>query len=146
MRRQKTTHRQKRAIRAWINGGFKSKADALREAGYSKTMIRNPDRVFGSPAVMAELERLGFNPDGTKIDYPAEHIQVKEEVEEFDISKISKEQILILKEKLEETGYTAQPKEEKVNFPYVPQGPEFNVFGEEMYKKEEYSGSGNFSL
>jgi len=126
---RKITHRQKRAVKEWIDGGFGSKADALRKAGYSKRMIRNPERVFNSPAVIYELERLGFTPYGTRIDYPVEHIQVREPEENFDVSEISKEQLTTLKERLAEIGYTDKPKEEQIDFPYTSPEPGTDAFG-----------------
>jgi hypothetical protein len=49
------TYRQEMAIRNLVaNGG--SKADAIREAGYSEVMARNPQRVFNSPKVQALLD------------------------------------------------------------------------------------------
>tara|TARA_B100000745_G_scaffold295907_1_gene240585 strand:- start:1402 stop:1746 length:345 start_codon:yes stop_codon:yes gene_type:complete len=58
------SYRQRRAIQLWLGGGRKSKADALRRAGYSKAMYRQPHKFFNSPAVQAELDVLGYGYDG----------------------------------------------------------------------------------
>jgi len=42
---------QKQAIELWISGGRKSKANAMRKAGYSEAMCRQPHKVFNSPTV-----------------------------------------------------------------------------------------------
>ena len=57
---KKLTHRQARAIEFWRDGGFKSKAQALRDAGYEKSVWRNPDKVFGSPVVQAYFMKAGI--------------------------------------------------------------------------------------
>lgn len=49
------TYRQMRAIECWIRGGRKSKARAIREAGYGKSISRQPHKIFDSPAVQREL-------------------------------------------------------------------------------------------
>lgn len=97
------TYRQKQAVMLWLRGGRKSKADALRKAGYSNAIVRQPHKVFGSAAVMNELDMLGYGTSGIlngqkpkKITQP-----IKTEVKNtFDISSLTKEMILDLKDKL----------------------------------------------
>lgn len=98
------TYRQTRAIEFWLNGGRKSKAQALRKASYSEAIARQPHKVFGSPAVQAELERHGFGTQGTrssisKVILPAKTVVVSPRPY-FDISNITPEQIQRLKEQL----------------------------------------------
>ncbi len=53
------TEKQKRAVRALVeSGGTISKAKALASANYSKSMIRNPQRVFESPVVKDYLNEI----------------------------------------------------------------------------------------
>ena len=53
------TVRQVRAVENLVENGGKNKGEAIREAGYSEAIVKNPDRVFGSPTVKAVLEKLG---------------------------------------------------------------------------------------
>ncbi len=54
------SHRASKAIQLWIKGGYKSKADALRKAGYSEAVARHPEKVFGSRAVREAMEGAGI--------------------------------------------------------------------------------------
>ena len=49
-----------RAVELWLKYGRRSKAAALREAGYSKSVISQPHKVFSSPSVREELDKRGF--------------------------------------------------------------------------------------
>lgn len=42
------------------NGG--NKARALRDAGFSQSVVRNPNRIFGDPKVIELIESTGFSP------------------------------------------------------------------------------------
>lgn len=53
------TVRQVRAVENLVENGGTNKGQAIREAGYSEAIVKNPDRVFGSPTVKAVLEKLG---------------------------------------------------------------------------------------
>lgn len=57
------TLRQARAVVALGANGGKSQASALREAGYSEKVARNPDRVFKSSTVLAALRIVGKDED-----------------------------------------------------------------------------------
>jgi len=57
---RKLTHRQTKAIELWIQGGFKSKAQALRDAGYGESVWRHPDKVFGSPIIQELMRQKGI--------------------------------------------------------------------------------------
>lgn len=57
---RKPTIRQVRAVENLVENGGKNKGEAIRGAGYSETMVKNPDRVFGSPTVRKVLEKLGM--------------------------------------------------------------------------------------
>ena len=57
---RKLTHRQMKAIELWVQDGFKSKAQALRNAGYGESVWRHPDKVFGSPVVQEFMRQEGI--------------------------------------------------------------------------------------
>jgi len=101
---KKLSYRQSQAIRFWISGSRKSKADALRKSGYSDAIIRQPHKVFGSIAVRRELERLGHGSFGIlNGQKPKELVQpVKIETKStFDISSLTTEQIQNIREQFE---------------------------------------------
>lgn len=144
------TYRQKQAVRFWIKGGRKSMADALRKANYSNAVIRQPRKVFNSPAVVRELDLLGHGFDGLSNGLkPKEVIPVVEKERKteptFDISSFTKEQIQDIKEKLENTPprnpVALMQKNEQKDRYYVPKNsPNHNIFGEELsntHKQEE---------
>ncbi len=101
------SYRQIRALDLWFHNGRKSKAKAIREAGYGKSIIRQPHKVFGSLAVLKELELRGLNHQG--IRQPMQVIDLGERMPEkkpeqiIDFTKIPKEQLQDLKEKLAAT-------------------------------------------
>lgn len=102
--------RQSQAIEYWIAGGRKSKAEALRKAGYSKAVARHPDRVFGSPRVQEELELRGFDKDGFGLRRPLEWetLEATPPVPApyaFDPQTLPRKHLQELKEKLREVGY-----------------------------------------
>lgn len=103
------SYRQTRAIEFWLNGGRKSKAQALRKASYSEAIARQPHKVFGSPAVEAHLEKRGFGGRGTRSSIsPREMPTVAPVVvvpreATLDISQIPLDQIQRLKEMLDQT-------------------------------------------
>lgn len=100
------THRQMKAIALWLENGCKSKAFALRVAGYGRSIIRQPHKVFGSLAVLQELEMRGYDARGLRaepqaIDLGEEETQLPEPPS-IDFSKVSKEWLQDLKERLRE--------------------------------------------
>lgn len=104
------TARQSQAIQFWIDGGRKSKAEALRKAGYSEAVVRHPERVFGSPSVQQELELRGLGRDGFGIPKPMpaeieEDVLPAPPVYSFNPQEIPTEQLQELKEKLRAIGY-----------------------------------------
>lgn len=64
---RKPTVRQVRAIENMVENGRKTKAEALREAGYSEAIVRHPDRVFGSPTVRYFLEKYRLDEGGAVV-------------------------------------------------------------------------------
>lgn len=53
--------RQVRAVEVYLDGnGRVSKAEALREAGYSASVIDHPDKVFNSRAVIQMAAKMGI--------------------------------------------------------------------------------------
>ena len=99
------TYRQIRAIEIWLVGGCKSKARALREAGYGESVARQPHKVFGSHAVLGELEMQGYDGQGVRTEPQAidlGEIPPPEPTLAIDFSKVSKEWLQDLKERLRE--------------------------------------------
>ncbi len=55
---QNLTTKQKLAITEMVaNGGKMKQSEILRKAGYSHSMVRNPQRVFKSPMVVNLIEK-----------------------------------------------------------------------------------------
>ena len=95
------SYRQMRAVELWVKYGRKSKARALREAGYSRSVVRQPRKVFSSPAVREELDKRGFGFNGlhNNLDPHAKPIAVIRP--SFDFSALTEDDLRSLKEKLE---------------------------------------------
>lgn len=137
--------RQLRTIDIWIRDGRKSKAAALREAGYSQSVIRQPHKVFGSTAVKRELERRGLGSDGTGYNKKQEKPRVID-IPQFDFSKMTMEQRKLLKKRLEEeVGYVHTPVREKEIPSYEPQGTGVDIFNAETKKRTDEDNNSNFS-
>ena len=98
--------RQLRAVDLWLKYGRKSKARALREAGYSKAVIRQPHKVFSSPAVQEELDKRGFGFSGLYDNRPTQGKPIPAMKPAIDFSSMSLEDRRELKEKLREVGYS----------------------------------------
>ena len=103
--RRPSSYRQMRAVDLWLGGGCKSKARAILGAGYSKSIAHQPHKVFDSPAVLDELDKRGYNPNGTR--FPMQAIDLGETPPPepplaIDFSKASNEWLQELKERLRE--------------------------------------------
>jgi len=94
------SYRQKRAVECWIKNGRRSKAAALREAGYSPSIIRQPHRVFSSPVVREELDRRGFGHTGLENNLNPYAKPIPVFRESVDFSTLSQETIMKLKKQL----------------------------------------------
>jgi len=99
------SHRQIRAIDLWLEGGCKSKAQAILGAGYGKSIAHQPHKVFDSPAVWEELAKRGYAPNGTRS--PVQAFNLGDEISQpeqpqVDFSKMSREWLQELKSRLEE--------------------------------------------
>lgn len=97
------SYRQMRAIQFWLNGGRKNKAEALRRASYGKSLVRQPHKVFNSPAVQRELAMRGFGPFGILNNQkPPEPLKIvsRPPEQKIDFSNLPKELLQDLKEKL----------------------------------------------
>lgn len=105
------TYRQKRAMEIWLKNGRASKAQALMDAGYNMCVVRQPNKVFGSPAVQAELEKRGLGPDGTENNRKPE-AAFEEKLPAIGLPSMTREQISQLKEMLE--GVDFRPTREPV--------------------------------
>ncbi len=137
---------QRRAIELWIEGGRKSKADALRKAGYSNAVVRQPHKVFNSPLVRQELEILGYGESGMENRKPPKAVILNPERPEqeliLDISSITDEQIESLAEQLANTP-PRNPIEPKIesNTSIIPTDPNCNVFGEQVRHRTQQGES-----
>lgn len=99
---RKASYRQLTALVFWLGSRTKNKAEALREAGYGAAVIRNPDRVFGSPLVLKELELRGFGADGRRLPpVRVVEIQAPASVPDYAFEKMIMEDRQTLKERLE---------------------------------------------
>lgn len=99
------SYRQTRALDLWIEGGCKSKAQAILGAGYGESIARQPHKVFDSPAVLEELDKRGYSTDGTRSRVRGVNLGEEPhqpEVHQVDFSKMSKEWLQELKGRLEE--------------------------------------------
>ena len=96
------SYRQLRAVEFWLNYGRKNKAHALRLAGYGKSVIRQPHKVFNSPIVRFELEVRGYGSRGVLNNQkPQKSLSYEAKpVTRIDFSKITKESLQDLKDKL----------------------------------------------
>src|SRR3989344_4900443 len=108
------THMQLAALDYWIADKCRSKARAIRKAGYSEAIARQPHKVFESPAVKMEMffrgivEKMSQNDE--RRPKTAEELEKRMEEEAKlrkkqaegieTIKRIPKEQMQILKEKL----------------------------------------------
>jgi len=106
--------RQARAVDFWVKNGRKSKAQALREVGYSEAIVHQPHKVFGSSAVQRELELRGLGKDGLCDGKPpqAEAVEtatVRTDQPLFDPSLLTKEQLQWLKGQFAEIPEVPDP-------------------------------------
>ena len=102
------SYRQMRAIECWFRNGRKNKALALREAGYGKSTTHQPHRVFNSRAVQRELELRGHGIYGILNNQQPRETEEKPVLATptYDFSKVSREWLQDLKEKLAEVPDT----------------------------------------
>lgn len=124
------TARQALALMYWKKDKFRSKARALRKAGYSEAVARQPHKVFDSPALRNELFFLGIGSTlsqhqkeqgKTLHEWKKEISKEEENKEKIDkaIKQITPDQLSTLREKLVAIGYNSNTKmqETVTNFP-----------------------------
>lgn len=68
------SYRASKAIEIWLKNGRRSKARALRDAGYSEAVARHPEKVFGSRLAQEVMEGAG-------IKQRVEFKQIRQEIE-----------------------------------------------------------------
>ena len=138
--------RQKKAIDAYVRNGGRSMGAALLEADYSMAIVRQPRKVFSSPLVVAELRERGYF-SGKREEYGK--MLPMEEVPDFDVSKIPKEDIRLLKEKLEallgEPLLLHQPPVDEISSTRIPQGTGVDIFSVEGTYGQEFDRGSGFS-
>jgi len=142
-RTRKLTPRQELAFSYYAKDKFRSKARALRKAGYSEAIARQPHKVFDSPAVKRELFYLGYSDRLSKHqkehgktieEWKKETEEEREKIESMDeaIRQITPEQVEIIRKKLIEVGYDpyAKPlvRKKEVSSSYVPEGGGIDIF------------------
>ncbi|AKM77763.1 MAG: hypothetical protein UX49_C0016G0019 [Candidatus Wolfebacteria bacterium GW2011_GWC2_46_275] len=132
---RKISPMQIKALDCWQVGGFKSKAKALREAGYRESVVDAPHKVFSSPAVIRELELRGFDEWGRRRPMTSEELtQIKPEQKPifWDIKNTPKEVFQRLKEQLAEIpsapSQRSKEDEERVSSAYIPYGGGADIF------------------
>jgi hypothetical protein len=94
------SYRQAWAIECWLKNRRKSKAQALREAGYGKSIIHQPHKVFSSPAVQRELDMRGYGRYGIANGQVPEEEEFIEPAPKIDFSALTPEKLQILKQRL----------------------------------------------
>ena len=110
------TPRQFNAVEFWFRDGRKSMAGALRKAGYSEAIARQPHKVFGSSVVIRELALRGFDEYGRRRALEIatlDRVELESRVTLIDFSKMSKEQLQELKALLGDISH--RPREEETN-------------------------------
>lgn len=133
---------QKQAVRFWIRGGRKNKANALRKAGYSEAIVHQPHKVFDSPAVRRELDLLGHGYEGLSNGLKPKEVApvvIKKEPENtIDFEMLTKPEVIeALRERLENTpprnpAVSVQPNEHKEGYSVPENSHNHNIFGEEL--------------
>ena len=113
----------------WRKDNCRSKASALRKAGYSEAVARQPHKVFGSPSLRDELFLLGVGDElsqyqkergATLEEWKVQIARNEKQKETTDaiLKNIPQEQISILKMRLMEVGYdpyaSARIKEQEI--------------------------------
>ncbi len=152
------TARQKMAMDIWIRDGRKSKAEAMRKAGYSKAMCRQPHKVFDSLAVKRELFLYGYGYDGKELKSKPKAIVIetpKRQEQKIDFSAIPREKIQELQELLDSVPPSpamlkrmARQREEQNTSQPVKNDPNCNIFGERLPNAPEpkkYTKMSDFS-
>lgn len=131
------SYRQKTAVDLWIRNGRKSKAEALRLAGYSQAIVRQPQKVFDSPAVQRELELRGYGINGMNNNQKpvVENFAPQIKPANLNFLGVTKENIQILRERLEEAGWKPNPAKEEE--PQTYGQPSFYIEDNKKYPPTE---------
>ena len=144
------SYRQKQAVEFWVIDGRKSKARALRKAGYSKAICNQPNKVFSSPAVKRELELRGLGNDGMSNGLKPKgfDVSIKKPKSEFNIvssfENFPKEQLQGFLEVLDNTPRSPKALErirrereaQNTSTP-IKNDPNCNIFGERLPNRPE---------
>jgi len=145
------TSRQKMAVNYWIADGRKSKADAMKKAGYSPAMCRQPQKVFNSPIVKNELYLLGYGYDGKSLKSKPKGFDIspkKTEPKYYDISASLRKLTLEQRQDLKEKIYSTPPspallrkmkrrREEQNTSRPIKNDPNCDIFGERLPNRPE---------
>jgi hypothetical protein len=94
------------ALNIWIYHGRKSKAAALRKAGYGKSIYRKPHKFFNSTLIIRELELRGYDRRGVRAEVEAVDLGEVEAITKplVSLPVFSTEALQALKEQLREVG------------------------------------------
>lgn len=111
------SHRKQLAIELLLANKSKSKAWALRKAGYSEAVARQPHKVFGMLEVEREIKKNGYRGE----TYHQKNSPAPQKVPVIDFSKLTREKLQDLKEQLAELPYAgAQMPQAEEHSSYVP--------------------------
>jgi hypothetical protein len=161
-RKRGLSYRQNRTIELWLRYGRKSKARALREAGYSEAVARQPHKVFGSPLVIEELERRGHGSRGIENNKKPElkYVELKPKglpPETFEqlLAQLTPEKIQDIKERMDalpgkpirwqNNEVEVESTREYSTAAYVPRGSVADIFGAEAKYPYSYPRPRNLS-
>lgn len=139
---------QMKAVDFWQASGFKNKAEALRVAGYGKSVIDQPHKVFGSLAVIRELRLRGLDEWGRCIPlqaYEADLPTTKREPATLDFSKVDQKWLQELKQRLGYVSESNMVEEELVSHPYVPTANVTDIFSAGLEQPQQVVKGPSFS-
>lgn len=126
------SRKQARAVEILLNDPRKSKAQAIREAGYGESIARQPHKVFGSPAVISEMEKRGYDELGISLSPRSSSDEMAQEPSSPDLFKFLVGNIEDLKQRLAEIP---EPKRQS-SHGYIPSGDGKDIFSSSPEQRE----------
>lgn len=145
---KKPTTRQLMALDIWIKDGRKSKAEALRKAGYCQSVIDQPQKVFNSPIVIKELELRGYDFRGIRNKVQVSVLyEEKKPIIQLNPTELTFENIIELRNKLAKIhNIDFNKKSEKyIDHSYSPNGKGVDIFSDEGKYNIENTSIENYS-
>ena len=153
-----STARQVLALLYWRKDNCRSKASALRKAGYSEAVARQPHKVFGSPSLRDELFLSGVGDElsqyqkdrgATLEEWKVQIARDEEKKVQIDtaIKSIPSDQLSLLRKRLMEVGYDpyASVRVREVDIlSHIAESSSDEIFGMAQYQRTTGSMA-NFS-